>query len=146
MNSEEYINKLFLDAGWHKGRKVKIKKPLFGFKNVAHQNANVILTEFGGLEVGEVGAGREISASDISFRYEAFDFRSEFYDYSSNLNKTLYAFASAHRDHILLLVDDDNIFYIFTDPDEKLYKIGSFNETVKRVLLGISYGEPLEKA
>ena len=146
MNSEEYINKLFLDAGWHKGRKIKIRKPLFGVKNVAHQNANTILAQFGGLEVGEVGAGREVSASDISFRSEAFDFGSEFNNYWSNLNKSLFAFASAHHDHMLLLVDDDNIFYIFTDPDEQLYKIGGFNETVKRVLLGISYGEPLEKA
>ena len=44
------------------------------------------------------------------------------------------------------MVDDNNIFYIFTDPDEQLYKVGSFNETVRRVLLGIDYGRPLERA
>ncbi|KZN39334.1 hypothetical protein N480_00465 [Pseudoalteromonas luteoviolacea S2607] len=47
---------------------------------------------------------------------------------------------------MLLLVDDNNVFYIFTDPDEQLYCIGSFEETLKKVLLGINYGVALEKA
>lgn len=146
MNTEEYITKLFSDAGWHEGRNIKIKTPFFGVKNVAHKNANVVLAQFGSLEVGEVGAGRELSASDISFRSEALNFGGEFHNYWSELNTSLYAFASAHHDHMLLLVDEDNVFYIFTDPDEQLYKIGSFDETVKRVLLGLNYGVALEKS
>lgn len=146
MNTEEYINKLFLDAGWFEDRKIKIKLPLFGSINAAHKNANIVLAQFGGLEVGEVGAGRELSASNISFRSEAFDFGGEFHNYWSNLNTSLYSFASAHHDHMLLLVDENNVFYIFTDPDEQLYKIGTLEETIKRVLLGINYGVALEKA
>ena len=128
------------------GRKIKIKWPLFGSINAAHKNANIVLAQFDGLEVGEVGAGRELSASDISFRSEAFNFGGEFHNYWSNLNTSLYSFASAHHDHMLLLVDENNVFYIFTDPDEQLYKIGTFEETIKRVLLGINYGVALVKA
>jgi len=146
MNTEEYINKLFLDAGWFEGRKIKIKLPIFGSINAAHKNANIVLAQFGGLEVCEVGAGRELSASAISFRSEAFNFGGKFHNYWSNLNTSLYSFASAHHDHMLLLVDENNVFYIFTDPDEQLYKIGTFEETIKRVLLGINYGVALEKA
>jgi hypothetical protein len=146
MNSEQYIEKLFTDAGWHKGRKVNVKKRVLNSFKSAYINAVAVISEFGGLNVGEVGAGRELSASDICFRSEAFDFGSEIHNYWENLNTSLFAFASAHHDHILLLVEDNNDFYIFTDPDEQLYKVGSFDETIKRVLLGLNYGVALEKA
>ena len=146
MNTEQYINKLFVDAGWHEGRQFRVKMQTLNSSNSANKNSVAVLTEFGGLNVGEVGVGRGVSASDISFRVEALDFGSEFHNYWTGLNISLFAFASAHHDHMLLLVDDDNEFYIFTDPDEQLYKIGSFEETMKRVLLGISYGVALEKA
>ncbi len=146
MNTEQYINKLFIDAGWHEGRKFRVKPQELNLSNSAYKNSVVVLMEFGGLNVGEVGVGRDLSASDISFRTEAFDFGGEFHNSWTGLNISLFAFASAHHDHMLLLVDDDNEFYIFTDPDEQLYKIGSFKETIKRVLLGINYGVALEKA
>lgn len=146
MDTEEYITKLFVDAGWYEGRQIEGKDRALNSSSAAHKNAIAVLAEFAGLEVGDVGPGRELSASDISFRSEAFDFGSEFHNYWQSLDVSLFAFASAHRDHMLLLVDDANNFYIFTDPDEKLYKIGSFDETIQRVLLGINYGAALEKA
>jgi hypothetical protein len=146
MDTAQYINKLFVDAGWHEGRQFRVKTQELSSSNSAYKNSVAVLSEFGGLNVGEVGAGRELSASDISFRTNALDFGSEFHNYWAGLNVSLFAFASAHHDHMLLLVDDDNEFYIFTDPDEQLYKIGSFKETMKRVLLGINYGVALEKA
>jgi hypothetical protein len=146
MNTEQYINKLFLNAGWHEGREFKVKKQILKSFNAAYKNAVAVLAEFGDLNVGEVGAGRELSASDISFRADTFDFGSEFHNYWVSLETSLFAFATAHHDHMLLLVDDNNDFYIFTDPDEQLYKVGSFEETLKRVLLGINYGAALEKA
>ncbi len=146
MDTEEYITKLFVDAGWHEGRQVEGINQASNSSSTAHKNAAAVLAEFGGLDVGEVGPGRELSASDISFRTQAFDFGNEFHNYWQSLEVSLFAFASAHHDHMLLLVDDENSFYIFTDPDEQLYKVGSFEETMKRVLLGINYGAALEKA
>lgn len=146
MNSEQYINQLFVDAGWHEGRVFKVKKAVLNSVNAACKNAVSVISEFGGLNVGEVGSGRELAASDICFRTEPFDFGSEFHNHWGGLSTPLFAFASAHYDHMLLLVDNGNKFYIFTDPDEQLYRVGSFEETVKRVLLGINYGAPLEKA
>ena len=146
MDTEQYIKKIFTDAGWHEGREFKVKAKVLSSANAAYQNAVNILSEFGGLDIGEVGPVRELSASDISFGTETFDFGSEFHNSWEKLNTSLFVVASAHRDHMVLLVDDSNNFYIFTDPDEQLYLVGSFEETVKRVLLGLNYGEPLEKA
>jgi hypothetical protein len=145
MDAEQYLEKLFTDAGWFEGRKFQVKKKFLKSFEAAYNNAVVVLSEYGGLNVGEVGSGREQSASDICFRTEAFDFSNEFHNHWLDLDSSLFAFASAHHDHMLLLVDDSNEFYIFTDPDGQLYKVGSFGETVKRVLLGINYGVALEK-
>ncbi len=146
MDTDQYIKKLFTDAGWHEGRKIKVKTKILNSFNSAYKNAIDVLSEYGGLSVGEVGSGRELSASDICFKTETFDFGSEFHNYWVNLNVSLFAVASAHHDHMLLLVDESNNFYIFTDPVEKLYLVGSFEETIKRVLLGINYGSSIEKA
>ena len=146
MDTKQYINKLFTDAGWYEGRKFKVKTLASNSSSAAYKNAVNLLTEFGGLNVGEVGPGREQSASDICFKADALDFRSELHNYWEILNTSLFTVASAHHDHMLLLVDDSNDFYIFTDPDEQLYLVGSFEETVKRVLLGLNYGMPIEKA
>ena len=100
---------MFTNAGWHEGRQIKVKTKLFKSLNSAYKNAIDVLSEFGGLSFGEVGAGRELSASDICFKTETFDFSSEFHNYWANLNVSLFAVASAHRDHILLLVDESCI-------------------------------------
>jgi len=146
MSTEQYIDDLFIKAGWYEGREFETTTQPLYTSNAAHKNAVDVLTKYGGLEVGEVGAGREMSASEIAFRTETLDFGGEFHNYWKTLDTSLFAFASAHRDHTLLVVDSNNEFYIFTEPDEQLYKIGSFEETIRRVLLGISYGIALEKS
>ena len=145
MNTDKYITELFIKAGWHEGRQFNLETQPSGSISAAYGNAVSVLREYGGLHVGEVGAGREMSASDIAFRTDVLDFGREFHNYWESRKLSLFAFASAHHDHMLLIVDAKNEFYIFTDPDEQLYKVGSFDETVKRVLLGISYGVALEK-
>ena len=145
MNTDKYITELFIKAGWHEGRKFNVETLSSGSISAAYGNAVSVLREYGGLNVGEVGTGREMSASDIAFRSGVLDFGREFHNYWGDQKLSLFAFASAHHDHMLLMVDANNEFYVFTDPDEQLYKIGSFDETVKRVLLGISYGVALEK-
>ncbi|TDF42258.1 hypothetical protein EYS14_05370 [Alteromonadaceae bacterium M269] len=92
MNTEEYINKLFLESGWYEGREVKIKKSLTEGRNAAHENANAILAQYGGLKVGKVGVGRELSASDILFKYEAIDFGSKFRNWWPSLSTSLFCF------------------------------------------------------
>jgi hypothetical protein len=146
MNTEQYIEKLLVDAGWYRGRKVKVKRKLFAIRSAAKLNADKIIQEFGGLHIGEVGVGREQSASDISFRNASYEFSNEFWNQWPELESELYSFASAHNSHIHLFVNDHNEIYIFTDPDEKLYLGGSLTETMNKLLLGLKYGSELEKA
>ena len=145
MDSEQYINSLFEKAGWFIGRKIEIEQGSSPKVSKAYSNAVEILQEYGGLSIGEVGAGRDCSASDISFRTNTFNFNDEFHNRWNSLKKNLFAIATAHHDHMILLVDENKDTYIFTDPDEELYFIGSFKEMTKKVLLGIHYGEPIEK-
>jgi hypothetical protein len=52
--------------------------------------------------------------------------------------------ASAHHDHIIVLVGSTGEFYAFTDPDDRLYSIGqTFGEAMERLLLGFEYGSPI---
>lgn len=145
MDSDQYIDSLFQKAGWFSGRDIKIAQSENDLKSIAFSNAIKIIREFGGLSVGEVGAGRDLSASDICFRTETFSFSTEFNHQWPSLKRELFAYATAHHDHMMLLVDENNDTYIFTDPNEELYFGGTFQETTKKVLLGINYGVAIEK-
>ena len=145
MNAEQYIDSLFKKAGWLSGRKIQLEDSARIEVTPAEFNAIDIIKEYGGLSVGEVGAGRDTSASDITFRKNTFNFGSEFNNQWPSLNKELFAIATAHHDHMILLIDEEKNTYIFTDPDEELYFGGTFKEMIKKVLLGINYGVPIEK-
>ena len=144
MDTEQYIQKLFEDSGWYEGRNVKVQTNVLDLFKPAYKNAIRVLKEYGGLTVGEVAPGRDFSASEICFYSKTFDLGKEFDKYWTNIN-SLFSVASAHRDHMQIVVDEFNNFYIFTDPDEQLYFGGSFQDTVNKVLLGINYGNALSK-
>lgn len=145
MDTEQYIQKLFDDSGWYKGRNAKIQNNMLDLFKPAYKNALKIIKEYGGLTVGEVGPGRDLSASEIFFYSQTFDLGKEYNNYwSGNINR-LFSVASAHRDHMQIVVDDNNNFYIFTESDEQLYFGGSFQDTANKVLLGLSYGNAVDK-
>jgi len=145
MDTEQYIQKLFDDSGWYKGRKAKIQNNVLDLFKPAYKNALKIIKEYGGLTVGEVGPGRDLSASEICFYSKTFDLGKEYNNYWSDNINSLFSVASSHREHMQIVVDDNNKFYIFTDPDEQLYFGGSFQDTVNKVLLGLNYGNAVDK-
>ena len=96
--------------------------------------------------MGTTGQGRELSASDVHFyskpRLSAEEVVAP---WRAKLGR-LSAIASAHDDHMIIFVGADGSFYAFTDPDDRLYRIGAtFSEAMNRLLLGLSYGEPMQK-
>ncbi|BDM64279.1 hypothetical protein NFHSH190041_17310 [Shewanella sp. NFH-SH190041] len=145
MNTEEYLNKLFGDAGWYEGRDIELDN-LLDITIASHLAAVKILKEYGGLSVGKTGPGRDCAASDIKFytrpHYEANGLCKEWEAKVGNL----VVIANAHHQHIIVLVDSQSNLYIFTASDEQLYYGGSFSETTAKLLLGLDYGPTIEKA
>lgn len=134
------IKPLFIGAGW---------QPIAQSPNElraisAVDIAAAVIQEFGGLKVGETGAGREHAASDVCF-YPSLqpEDTSLGEPWIASLGE-LSAVASAHHDHMVIFVDKKGYFYAFTDPDARLYCIGqSFGEAMERLLLGLTYGAHL---
>jgi SUKH-3 immunity protein len=129
----ESILPLFTKAGWFEGRNTGIKSN--------NQNPLVasIFAEFGGLNVGEVGTGRECATSDVCFFNDASETIDEADDYKHFQKQVgkLSLIADAQHNHMQVLVDENGQFYVFTIADGKLYFAGEdFNEAMERLLLG----------
>ena len=103
MDTSKQVRDLFRNAGWYENRKVKVENPSRNLKS-AHRNAIAVLEQYGGLKVGEVKAGRELSAGDISFMTNPYKFNQSYNKQWPNLNTTFFVFASAHNEHMLLMV------------------------------------------
>jgi SUKH-3 immunity protein len=130
----ESILPLFKKAGWFEGRNSGLKP-----KNQNQLIAD-IFTEFGGLNVGEVSAGRDCAASDVCFFNDASETIDEADDYKHFQKQVgkLSLIADAHHNHMQVLVAENGQFYVFTIPDGKLYFAGeNFSEAMERLLLGI---------
>jgi SUKH-3 immunity protein len=130
----ESILPFFTKAGWFEGRNSCIKSN--------NQNPFVadIFTEFGGLNVGEVGAGRDCAKSDVCFFNDANETIDEADDYKHFQKQVgqLGLIADAQHNHMQVLVGENGQFYVFTIPDGKLYFAGEhFNAAMERLLLGI---------
>ncbi|UTY59640.1 SUKH-3 domain-containing protein [Massilia sp. erpn] len=130
----EGIRHHFEKAGWVPGniRQKKLQSP--------REKAMALLSEFAGLEVGSVGAGIELAASDVCFYSELKPEASELLKAWKKQTGEVEAIATAHHDHIIVYVGAYG-FYAFTDPDGKLYDLGSeFSLAMEKLLLGLHYG------
>jgi SUKH-3 immunity protein len=130
----ESILPFFIKAGWFEGRNTGLKSK--------YQNkfATAIFAEFGGLQVGEVGAGRDCAKSDVCFfndSSEAIDEADDYKHVQKQLGQ-LSLIADAQHNHMQVLAAENGQFYVFTIPDGKLYLAGkNFNEAMERLLFGI---------
>jgi hypothetical protein len=133
---------MFLAAGWQPSPPAARANPPAS----AHQRAKAIIAEFGSLRVGAVGPGQDLPAGDIHFYSHARPESSAVGRAWSSRVGELAGFASAHHDHIIVLVGSTGEVYAFTDPDERLYFIGqTFGEAMERLLLGVGYGSPIPR-
>jgi hypothetical protein len=134
------IEPLFLRAGWQVPAQPRATQ---GVRS-AEGHAAAVMAEFGGLRVGAVGAGRDLAASDVHFYAEPHQEETSLVERWLSQLGSLAAVASAHHDHMIVLVDADGRFYAFTDPNDRLYLVGhAFGEAMERLLLGFEYGAPI---
>lgn len=138
------IQGLFRAAGWKPAGHSSSTTAVLN--NSATDRASAILAEFGVLNVGTTGPGREQAASDVQFYTRLRpEVTTNVQPWSSRLGE-LMAIATAHHDHIVVFVDTEGRLFAFTDPDQRLYAIGqSFGEAMERLLLGISFALPIAR-
>jgi hypothetical protein len=133
------IEAIFVRAGWQ-------PRPAKAPDALSEPSALVqlIIAEFGSLHVGKTGAGQELAASDVHFFASPDASIDQVADNWTKGLGRLVAFATAHNEHMFLYAGPGAKIYAFTDPDGKLYKVGSsFGEAMERLLLGLSYGHAI---
>ena len=106
--------------------------------------AQAIVSWVGGLCVGVTGPGAERATSDVEFHEALRPGREIVVQSWRRQVGALMSVADAHRGHIMLFVDSGAQFYAFTDPDSRLYALGSFGRAMETLLLGLDLGLPLE--
>ena len=139
----QLIEPLFVDAGWKPGSEEVDESKLVSAQRIVTE----ILKHFGGLRVGQSGPGTEQAASDVSF-YSSYrpEVSAVVSPWKPQVGECA-AFGTAHNDHMILFVNDAGTYFVFTDPDERLYQLrGSFGEAMQTLLWGYSYGTPLSRA
>jgi hypothetical protein len=134
----ELIEPLFRAAGWCASDRRLLETEV---PPLAEELARCIAREFGGLQVGDCCAGTEQAASDIRF-YKELSLRwCEVVAPWQGHTGTLWSFASAHCDHMVLLAGADGQFYVYSEPDDRLYAGGcDFGELMRKLLWGFRLG------
>jgi hypothetical protein len=125
------VRPLFVAAGWRSGRTVALSPA-----PRADHPAAAILAEFGGLTVGQTGAGEECARSDITFRQLPPD--DLILDVWGKLLRTqLIGVADVHHAHAELYMDSAGRCFVASIVDDGFYFEGaSFSEAIERLLLG----------
>jgi hypothetical protein len=125
----------FKRAGWKPQRSVALPTSITDQIPDDHP-AGPILSEFSGLTVGKNGAGKECGTSDVAFQFIQ---RTEESDvWNALLGTTLVGIAKVDSNHADLFVDSlGRYFYFSSVHDAACFEGASFDESMRRLLLGI---------
>lgn len=139
----EMIEPLFMEAGWVPHAKAESVEP---GRSEAERRAAEIVASFGGLRVGNIGPGTEQATSDVHFYSTLRPEVGSIAEPWASIAGKCEAFATAHHDHIVVLVNGEGTYFAFSDADGHLYALGStFGEAMRKLLWGYSYGAPLAR-
>jgi hypothetical protein len=125
------VRPLFVAAGWHPGRTIALAPDV----SVDHPAA-AILTEFGGLHVGQSGTGEECAKGDVVFKHLH---QGEYVldVWGKLLSTDLVGIAEVHNRHAELYIDRSDRFFCYSNVDDGFrFEGSSFGEAIERVLLG----------
>jgi hypothetical protein len=121
-------------AGWFGGRNVTqtlapaIQLELF-------PKAQEVLSEFGGLHIGECGPGIDCATSDVNISPDlCVHLTNELKDRSVRIGKRLFPLGEVHRGHGFLVIDEDGRTYLLSD--ELVLHGATFWDSLEALLLG----------
>src|SRR6185295_15236607 len=102
-------------AGWFEGRRFDLAiYDTFPMK--PHAAAREVLSEFGGLHIGETGRGIDCARSDVDLRPEWTDRSFEGYEeLDAAVGSVLYPLGETHRQNAYLLIDERGRVYEVMD-------------------------------
>jgi hypothetical protein len=114
-------------AGWYEGRDVPL--PLLAPDGLTlFPVAEAVLREFGGLRLGECGAGVDFATSDVVIEPGlAVNLKAELDEYGRPLGTRLFPLGEVHRGHGYLV--------ILSDVSSPL--AASFSQAIESLLLGV---------
>jgi hypothetical protein len=128
--AEEILRK----AGWLNGRKATqaaapaIQLDLF-------PKAQEVLSEFGGLHIGECGPGIDCATSDVNISPDlCVHLDQELTEHSRRIGKKLFPLGEVHRGHGYLVIDEDGKAYLLSDELE--LHADTFWESLEALVLG----------
>lgn len=125
----EDVVQLLLQGGWYVGRNVAIS-------DIPFEAARKVLSEFGGLHIGQCGPGVECATSDVHIEPSVnADFEHELRNYENTLHTKLFALGGVHRDHGYLIIAENGKTYLLSDSLDEFER--SFDEALERLILGL---------
>ncbi|WP_352517280.1 SUKH-3 domain-containing protein [Mesorhizobium sp. M0046] len=123
---------IFAAAGWFPGRKVPMSPEVPASHPVA-----AILSEFGGLNVGELGRGMECARSDVVFCWSPHEGYREIAEIGDLLQTELACIATAHNHHQSLYIDSGGRVFVVSPMMSGIGLMGrTFGDAMERALLG----------
>jgi hypothetical protein len=126
------VLEILRNAGWFEGRNVPI--PLAG-EYQPFPNAQIVLAEFGGLHIGDCGAGVDCARSDIEIDPNlAIHLFPELKAVERSINSRLFPLGEVHRGHGYLVIDENGRIYLLSDELSRFAP--SFARSLELLLLG----------
>ena len=138
-NHSVQVEGLLRRAGWQRGRRVDLA-PWQSSPTRPFPAARDVLTEFGGLVVGEAGPGVDVAKSDVDLRPKAYNLEFDGEpDLEREVGQRLYPIATAYEGNGEVWIDESGRVYLegdFPDGRQLQYLGPSFAAALEVLLLG----------
>ena len=129
------VTEILAKAGWYPGRSVPIS-PFIPDGFVPFREAETVLREFGGLHLGDCGAGVDFARSDVEIDPRLADhLKAELAEHEQPLGARLLPLGEVHRGHGYLVIDERGRTYLLFDELSPLAP--SFSQALESLLLGV---------
>jgi hypothetical protein len=130
------VLKMLLESGWSEGRRVSISSIPLPDEFSLFAKAEQVLTEFGGLKIGESGRGVNRSASDVEIRPLAgTGLAQELKKYEPLIDASLYPIGYVENRHCTLLID--NLGRVYLINGWLIRRARDFDRALEYLLLGV---------
>ena len=121
-------------TGWFEGRKVAQAVPTL-INLELFPKAQEVLSEFGGLHIGDCGPGVDCATSDVNISPDlCVHLAQELKERSKGIGRKLFPLGDVHRGNGYLVIDEDGKTYLLSDA--LVLHAQTFTESLEALVLG----------